>query len=92
MVQKEVPEKTLSITTLEKTRVTSPIVSFEEITPRPKRRKSRDNGKEKVGASVWDGASMALTRAHNIATPNDLKELSSIPSHKMVNRHINMLV
>ena len=52
MFQKEVPEKTQSTLALEETQVASPIVSLEEITPRPKRHKSGDKGKKKAGASV----------------------------------------
>jgi len=41
-------------------------------------------GKGKVGRSVWNDPATALGRAHNVITNNELKGLSSIPSHKLV--------
>ena len=35
---------------------------------------------------------MALGKAHNVITPDDLKELKDIPSHELVNYHIHKLV
>ena len=40
---------TLVTSVLEATRATSPTTSVEEITPRPKRQRIMDKGKEKVG-------------------------------------------
>lgn len=86
MIQNEVPEKTLLAFVLKETRAASPTVSPKKLTPCPKRRKGGDKGKEKVRAS------MALMRAHNIVTPDDLKELSWVSSNEIVNRHIHKLV
>ncbi|KAL0015669.1 hypothetical protein SO802_002738 [Lithocarpus litseifolius] len=44
-------------------------------------------GKEKVGSqtsSVWDDAGLALMRAHNVITTENLKMLSSVPSNEVV--------
>ena len=49
-------------------------------------------GKGKVGRSIWDDAGTALGHAHNVITNDELKGLSSIPSHKLVSRHIHKLV
>nr|POE70109.1 hypothetical protein CFP56_23659 [Quercus suber] len=35
---------------------------------------------------------MALGRAHNVITDDELRGISSIPSHELVNRHIHKLV
>ena len=41
-------------------------------------------GKSKFGMSVWDDPAIALGRAHNVITKDELKGLSSIPSHEHV--------
>nr|POE52350.1 hypothetical protein CFP56_65584 [Quercus suber] len=41
-------------------------------------------GKGKVRRSVWDDLAIALGRAHNVVMDNELKGLSSIPSHELV--------
>ena len=41
---------------------------------------------------MWDDAEVALTRAHNVVTTDDLRELLGVPSHDVVNRHIHKLV
>ena len=33
-----------------------------------------------------------MDRAHDLFTPGEMKEISSIPSHKMVSRHVHKLV
>lgn len=53
---------------------------------------TRSKGKGKAGMSVWDDPTTTLGRAHNVITNNELKGLSSIPSHELVNRHIHKLV
>ena len=52
-------------------------------------------GKEKVASqtsSIWDDVGLALVRAHSAVTVEDLKVLSSVPFHEVVNRHIHKLV
>lgn len=43
-------------------------------------------------SNVWDDAGIALERAYFAITAKDLKVLSSVPSHELVNRHIQKLV
>ena len=52
----------------------------------------RAKGKSKLGMSVWDDPATALGRAHNVITNDELRGLSSIPSHELVSRHIQKLV
>ena len=68
----------------------SPTPSFEMITFSPPTTHSK--GKAKIGKSVWEDPATALGRAHNVITNDELKGLSSIPSHELVNRHIHKLV
>ena len=49
-------------------------------------------GKEKVGASVWLDAEMAMDPANELLTPGEMKEITSVPSHEMVSRHVHKLV
>ena len=58
-----------------------PALSIKEITPHAKKHKTCDKGKEKMGASVWADAETALARANEVVTPEELKEISGVPSH-----------
>ncbi|XP_075668133.1 uncharacterized protein LOC142638028 [Castanea sativa] len=49
-------------------------------------------GKGKVGKNVWEDPTIALGQAHNVIINDELKGLSSIPSHELVSRHIHKLV
>ena len=49
-------------------------------------------GKGKVGKSVWEDPTIALRQAHNINPNDELKGLSSTPSHNLVSYHIHKLV
>ena len=49
-------------------------------------------GKEKVGASVWSDAETAMDRANELFTPGEMREVTSVPSHEMVSRHVHKLV
>ena len=53
---------------------------------------THSKGKGKVGKSVWEDFATALGKAHNVIIDDELKSLSSIPSHKLVSRHIHKLV
>ena len=80
---------------LEVTRTASPVTSVEEITPHPKRQRVADKGKEKAdprSSSVLDNASLALTRAQDAFTIEELKVLSTMPSNEIVGHHIHKLV
>ena len=68
----------------------SPTPSFEMVTfSLPT---TRSKGKAKVGKNVWNDPTIPLGQAHNVIIDNKLKGLSSISSHKLVNRHIRKLV
>ena len=90
--EKEMTEKGSSTPALNEGRVVSLALFVEEITPHHKKRKMSKKGKEKVGASVWANVKMAFARANEIVTHNELKEISSVPSHEMVNHHVHKLV
>ena len=68
----------------------SPTPFLEMMTFRPLT--TRSKGKAKVGRSVWEDPATTLGQAHNVITDNELKGLSSIPSHKLVSCHIHKLV
>ena len=73
----------------------SPATSVEEITPLPKRQRVVDKGKEKAtshSSSIWDDSDLALTRAQDAFTTEELKVFSGVPSNEIVDRHIHKLV
>lgn len=92
VAKKEVAETTSSVLVHPETKVASPTVSLEEITPHQKKTHSGDQGKNKVYASIWEDVAAALRRAHNVITLAELKGLSRVSSRELVNRHIHMLV
>ena len=51
-----------------------------------------NKGKGKIGKRIWDNPTTALGGAHNVITDEELKGLSSIPSHELVSHHIHKLV
>ena len=57
-----------------------------------KKQKVASKGKEKVGASVWSDAEMAMDRANELLTPGEMREITSVPSHEMVSHHVHKLV
>ena len=91
-VTKEVIKTTASILVASNPKVASPVVSIEDITPRPKKARGSNKGKSKMDSNIWDDAATAMRKAYNIFTPDELKGLSTIPSHKLMSRHIHKLV
>ena len=78
----------------EVTRTTSSATSVEEITPRPKKQRVADKEKEKADSrlsNVSDDAGLALMRAQDVFTTEELKVPSSMPSNKIVGLHIHKL-
>ena len=73
-------------------KATSPAAFVEEITPRLKKAHGSDKGKSKVDSNIWDDATIAMGRAHNVVTLEELKGLNSIPSHELVSRHVHKLI
>ena len=72
--------------------VVSLALFVEEIIACQKKRKTSEKGKKKVGASVWADVETTLAPANEIVTSKELKEISGVPSHEMVNRHVHKLV
>ena len=68
----------------------SPTPSLKMMTFNPPT--TRSKRKAKFGKSVWDDLVTTLGQAYNVITDDELKGLSSISSHKLVNRHIRKLV
>ena len=47
---------------------------------------------EKVGSSVWSDAEAVVDRVNEFFTLGEMKEISSTPSHEMVNHHVHKLM
>ena len=77
------------------TRVAFPTTSVEEITPRTKKARVADKGKEKASprsSSVWDDIDLAQPKAQEVFTNDKLKTLSGVPPNKIVGCHVHKLV
>ena len=72
--------------------VVSPDISVEEVARPFKKQKVASKGKEKVGASVWSDAEMAMDRANELFTTGEMREITSIPSHEIVSCHVHKLM
>ena len=92
--EKEVVERGSSTPTLDLDEglVGSPGVSIEEVARPSKKQKAACKGKGKADASVWSDAGTAMDRATELFTPAEMREVTSIPSHEMVSRHVHKLV
>ena len=89
--EKETAERGSSTPTLDEGRTASPAISIEEVLV-PKRRKTGYKGKEKMGSSVWTDAEAAMAKANELLTPEEMREISLVPSHEMVNQHVHKLI
>lgn len=87
----EVIETTASTLVVSDPKAASLAVPVEEITHCPKRTRISDKGKSKIDSNIWDDAIIAMGRAHNVITPDELKSLSVVPFHKLMSRHIHKL-
>ena len=67
--------------------LSSPTLSLEVMAFTPLTTHSK--GKGKAGRSIWDDPATTICHAHNLITDDELKCLSSIPSHELVSRHIH---
>ena len=90
--KKKTTEKGLSAPALDKGRVASPALYIEEISPCHKKCRTSEKGKGKIGANIWADVETTLARANEIVTLDELKEISGVPSHDMVNCHVHKLV
>ena len=93
-----VMEKGVSVTPttpiIETMRTASLGTSIEEITPLQKKQRVADNGKDKANSHssrVWDDAGLALVRAQDAFTAEELRVFSSMSSNEVVG-HIHKLV
>ena len=81
---------------IETVRMASPTTSVEElITPVSKRPRLSSKENEKVdfrSSTVWDDESLAVDRAHGVATVEDLKAFSGVPFNNVATRHVHKLV
>ena len=87
----------VTLTTLdtETTRIASLATSIEEITPFRKKQRVADKGKDKADSrsfSVWEDASLALARAQEIFTIEELRVFSGMSPNEVVGRHLHKLV
>ena len=92
--EKEIVERGSStpVLELEEGQAASPGVSIKEVARPLKKQKVGSKGKEKISSSVWSDAEAAMDRANELLIPGEMKEISSIPSHEMVSRHVHKLV
>ena len=90
--EKESAERGLSTLTLDEGRATSPTISIEEVDLPTKKRKIGEKGKEKMCSNAWTDAGAAMARANELLTPEEMREISSMPSHEIVNQHVHKLV
>ena len=54
-----------------------------------------NKGKEKVDSClscVWDNERLAMERAHEVVTDEDLKVISGVSFNKVMTRHVHKLV
>ena len=81
---------------VETTRTASPSTSIEELpTPAYKRPRLSDREKEKVDprtSTVWDDERLAVDRAHEVVTAEDLKVFSRVPFNNVASSHVHELV
>ena len=84
------------VSNTETARTASPTTSVEEIpTPASKRPQVTDKGKEKAdsrSSCVWDYERLAVERAHEVVTADDLKVISGVSFKEVATCHVHKLV
>ena len=84
------------VSNTETARTASPTTSVEEIpTPASKRPQVTDKGKEKAdsrSSCVWDYKRLAVERAHEVVTADDLKVISDVSFKEVATCHVHKLV
>ena len=80
----------------ETTRTVSPSTFIEELpTLASKRPRLSSKDKEKVDSrtsTIWSDERLAVDRAHEVITADDLKVFSGVPSNTVASRHVHRLV
>ena len=76
-------------------RTASPATLVEKITPLWKKPHVDDKGKDKAysrSSAIFDNARLALARAQEAFTIEELRVFSGVPSNEIVGRHIHKLI
>ena len=80
----------------ETTRIASPLTSVEELpTPVSKRPRLSEREKEKADprpSTIWSDERLAVDRAIEVVTADDLKVFSGVPFNTITSRHVHKLV
>ena len=45
-----------------------------------------------MGSNVWADAEVAMDRVNELLTHEEMRDISNMPSHEMVSRHVHKLV
>ena len=80
---------------IEITRIASPTTSVEEIPPQRKRQRIGDKEKEKASShssNVWGDAGVAMARAQEIFTTDEMKVFSGLSPSELMGRHLHKFV
>ena len=84
------------VSSVEMTRTASPSISVEEFpTPVSKRPHLFSKEKEKVDPrtfTIWSDERLAVDRAYEVITAEDLKVFSGVPFNTVASRHVHRLV
>ena len=84
------------VSNVETVKTASPTTSIEEI-PTPSSKRLRTSGREKEKAdshssTVWSDEGLAVDRAHEIVTAEDLKVFTSVPFNVVANQQVHKVV
>ena len=90
--EKETMERGSSTPTLDESQAVSPGISIEEVIPPSKKWKMGSKGKEKMGSNVWADAEVAMDRVNELLTHEEMRDISNMPSHEILSRHVHKLV
>ena len=84
------------VSVVEMVRTASPATTVEEIpTPSSKRLHVSGREREKVdshSSTVWSDGGLAMDRAHEVVTVEDLKALNGVPFNVVANQQVHKLV
>ena len=89
--ENESAERGSSTPTLDEGRATSPVISIEEVDLPTKKQKIGEKGKEKMCSNAWTDAEVTMARANEFLTLEEMREISSMPSHEIVSQHVHKL-
>ena len=75
----------------EPSRMASSATSMEEITPLQKKPRVDDKA-DSHSSTVFDDAGLALVKAHESFSAEEMRVFSGVPSHEIVGNHIHKIV